>query len=261
MIEQNALGAQSADGHAGLQATQFLSSIGDAGSRQALALSSPRGAPRIAHRASARASHDRGKPAVARRGPRYFEDLMQAAQAGDNRAYERLLRDIVPLLHAAARRRQPSLQTVDLEDLVQETLISVHSARATYDPRRPFLPWLFAILERRWIDATRRRTKRSRNEVHEEEFDLATVEDGGRSITEGYRDPQLLLQAIDSLPPQQQRVIELLKLREMTLEEAAAASGINVNAVKAAMHRALISLRKKLDVPTMPSGACLKPTL
>jgi RNA polymerase sigma-70 factor (ECF subfamily) len=173
---------------------------------------------------------------------------MQAAQEGDNRAYERLLRDIVPLLQAAARRRQQSLQAADLDDLVQETLLSVHSARATYDPRRPFLPWLFAILDRRWIDTTRRRTKRSQNEVQEEESDLATVADENSSMTEGYRDPQLLLQAIGSLPPRQQGVIELLKLREMTLEEVSAASGISVNAVKVAMHRALISLRKELGV-------------
>jgi RNA polymerase sigma-70 factor (ECF subfamily) len=249
MIEQHTtLAAQRADGHAGLQATQFLSSIDDAGSPRAFALASPPSAPRIAHRVSARASHDTGKPAAARRGPRYFEDLMQAAQEGDNRAYERLLRDIVPLLQAAARRRQQSLQAADLDDLVQETLLSVHSARATYDPRRPLLPWLFAILDRRWIDTTRRRTKRSQNEVQEEESDLATVADENSSMTEGYRDPQLLLQAIGSLPPRQQGVIELLKLREMTLEEVSAASGISVNAVKVAMHRALISLRKELGV-------------
>ena len=175
---------------------------------------------------------------------------MQASQEGDNRAYERLLRDIVPLLQGAARRRQRSLQAADLDDLVQETLMSVHSARATYDPRRPFLPWLFAILDRRWIDATRRRTKRSQNEVQEEESDLATVADEASAMTEHYRDPQLLLQAIGTLPPRQRSVIALLKLREMTLEEASAASGISVNAVKAAMHRALIALRRELGAMT-----------
>ena len=67
---------------------------------------------------------------------------MRAAQDGDERAYTRLLNDIAPRLRRLVRSRRPFLQASDIEDLVQEVLLSLHSVRKTYDPERPFMPWL-----------------------------------------------------------------------------------------------------------------------
>jgi RNA polymerase sigma-70 factor (ECF subfamily) len=182
------------------------------------------------------------QPAPAKR----FEDLMQAAQGGDTRAYGKLLKDITPLLRAAVRRRRPFLDAADVEDLVQETLISVHTARATYDARRPFLPWLHALLGNRMADAARRHARRSSYEVQVEDFkrDCEAVPD--RDHTESYRDPQLLAQAIRELPEGQRTAVELLKLQELSLEQASALTRTSVGALKAAMHRALASLRSNL---------------
>ena len=74
---------------------------------------------------------------------------MRAAQAGDARAYEQLLRAIAPFLRSLARRycRDPDRR----EDVVQEVLLTVHRVRHTWDPGRPFSPWLAAIAARRAI--------------------------------------------------------------------------------------------------------------
>ena len=61
-------------------------------------------------------------------------DWMAAAQAGDRNAYEALLRDCVPIIKSVARRQGVPADQVD--DVVQEVLLSIHRARATYDPAR-----------------------------------------------------------------------------------------------------------------------------
>jgi RNA polymerase sigma-70 factor (ECF subfamily) len=61
-----------------------------------------------------------------------------------------------------------------------------------------------------------------------------------------YGDPQALTQAMEQLPPGQRQAVELLKLREMSLKEAAAASGTSVGALKVAVHRGIAALRKAL---------------
>ena len=55
-----------------------------------------------------------------------------------------------------------------------------------------------------------------------------------------------LHEAIENLPPDQRQAIKLLKLKEMSLKEAARASGRSVAALKVATHRAIANLRKLL---------------
>ena len=87
---------------------------------------------------------------------RALERLMQAAQAGDVQAYARLLKGITPRVHGMVRRQRQFLPAADIEDLVQDVLISLHAVRATYDPGRPFMPWLMAITRNRLADGARR---------------------------------------------------------------------------------------------------------
>ena len=46
-----------------------------------------------------------------------------------------------------------------MEDAVQDVLMTVHSIRQTYDPNRPFGPWLVTIAHRRVVDRLRRTTR------------------------------------------------------------------------------------------------------
>ena len=80
---------------------------------------------------------------------------MIGALDGDAAIYAALLAALVPLLHAFYRRRMAGAGD-DIEDLVQETLIAVHTRRATYDRERAFTAWLFAVARYKMIDHFRR---------------------------------------------------------------------------------------------------------
>lgn len=177
---------------------------------------------------------------------RWLADLMCAAQEGDQQAYIQLLTEITPLVRNTVRARRRFLQNQDIEDITQDILLSLHTVRATYDPKRPFLPWLMAITRYRMADAARRDIRRSANETLVEFLPETFLEDETNILGETYRDPEALKQAIGKLPSGQRKAVEMLKLREMSLKEASTTSGKSISSLKVSVHRAMITLRKVL---------------
>jgi len=172
--------------------------------------------------------------------------LMAAAQMGDRTAYETLLRDCVPFIASLARRRGvPSDRT---DDVVQEVLLTVHRARATYDPRRSFDAWLRVIVQRRAIDILRQMRRHSRREVHvprayeshaDEAVDLsAGIENKERAKWIGA--------ALAELPQRQREAVHHLMLEEKSLDDAAVFTGRSKGSLKVNLHRALTALRLKM---------------
>lgn len=176
---------------------------------------------------------------------RRLSSLMRAAQNGDGAAYARLLKELTPLLRQRIQGRFRVLASQDVEDLVQDVLLSLHAVRATYDPGRPFLPWLYGIVHNRVADGARRYARRAAHEVAVEQVPV-TFSDEAANKDEEFGDPEALAQAIRTLPPGQREAVEMLKLRELSLKEAAAVSGMSVSALKVAVHRAVKALRRAL---------------
>jgi RNA polymerase sigma-70 factor (ECF subfamily) len=180
-----------------------------------------------------------------RAGERDWSRLMAAAQDGDRAAYRALLEGVTPYVRALASRC--FRDTGDIEDAVQDVLLTLHAVRHAYDPARPFGPWLVAIANRRIIDRLRRQTRARSREIEftaaHETFagDAANFEQDG-----GTADAAALHAAIAALPPEQQQAVRLIKLQEMSLHEAAQTSGKSISALKVAVHRAIKSLRKRL---------------
>jgi RNA polymerase sigma-70 factor (ECF subfamily) len=169
---------------------------------------------------------------------------MAAAQAGDARAYEKLLADSVALIRATARRRGVAIDHVD--DVVQETLLTVHRVRHTYDPSRSYNAWLTAIASRRAIDALRSHGRRDRRELHDEAaVDNHPDADDASAATESEERARQLRDAIETLPPGQRQAIEQLGLQERSLSEAAELTGRHAGALKVNLHRALKALRER----------------
>lgn len=177
---------------------------------------------------------------------RQLADLMSAAQGGEQIAYAQLLNALAPLLRRSIKRWRPFLKPEDVEDLVQDTLLSLHEARATYDPARPLLPWVMAIARNRMIDGARRFISRTAREVAVDKLPETFSDDEANVIEGGYGDPEALQLAISSLPHGQRQAIEMMKLREMSLKEASAHSGASVAALKVAVHRGMAALRKAM---------------
>jgi len=172
--------------------------------------------------------------------------LMRSAQGGDADAYAVLMQDLAVRVRQIIRHRRAFLERADVEDLVQDVLLSVHAVRATYDVTRPFIPWLLAITRNRLADAARRYARHGAHEVAVDDLDVTFFSEQTNTMMATYGDPDALKEAIADLPAGQRSAIEMLKLREMSLKEAAAASGTSVGALKVATHRALDALRRKL---------------
>ncbi len=169
--------------------------------------------------------------------------LMARAQDGDRQAYRTLLQDVTPYLRSLAVRCFKHAS--DIEDAVQDVLLTVHMVRHAYDPRRPFGPWLVAVANRRFIDRLRRETRLKAREIalcaeHE------TFPEPATNLHQANSEDAALREAIKTLPPEQRQAVTLLKLNEMSLKEAAAVSGRSIAALKVATHRAIRSLRNIL---------------
>jgi RNA polymerase sigma-70 factor (ECF subfamily) len=172
--------------------------------------------------------------------------LMHAAQQGDAKAYIQLLEEITPRIRQLVRRQRAFMSADDVEDLVQDVLLSLHAVRATYDPGRPFMPWLLAILRNRLADGARRYARAGAHEVCVENLAVTFADERANTTMKALGDVPALEHAIGTLPPMQRNAIRMLKLKEMSLKEAADALNTTVGALKAATYRAMASLRKML---------------
>lgn len=174
--------------------------------------------------------------------------LMKAAQAGDQVSYATLLREISPFLRRLARQGWPKGAAADIEDVVQETLLTLHTIRHTFDPGRPFVPWLLALLQRRIVDGVRKHARTHRREIGMDISDVTFSIEQANTAYELPADSKVLRSAISQLPPGQRQAIELVKLQEMSLKQAAAATGLTIAALKVATHRGLKALRLMLAI-------------
>jgi len=170
--------------------------------------------------------------------------LMEAAQSGDGSAYARLLREIVPFVRNIVRRHHATPDRVD--DVVQDVLLTIHRVRHTYDPARPFTAWLAAIAHRRSIDAIRRKVRIDTSETFSPVAYETYADPAANKDVMAHENAAVLSEAIATLPPGQRQAVELLRLKEMSLAEASAASGQSVGALKVSLHRALHALRRAL---------------
>ncbi len=170
--------------------------------------------------------------------------LMKAAQDGDRAAYERLLRDILPFIRGIAGRWHR--RTDRAEDVVQDILLTIHRVRHTYDPARPFSHWLATLAKRRAIDALRRHGRTEKFEVIDEQSYVTFADPAANKELASRDQASGLGAAISALPEGQREALELLKLREMSLAEAAKVTGKSISALKVNVHRAIKSLRAQL---------------
>ena len=172
--------------------------------------------------------------------------LMMAAQAGDPAAYQAVLRACVPVAAAIARRQGHSPDQVD--DVVQDVLLTIHRALATYDPARPFLPWLRAIASRRAVDAWRQYGRHGGREIHDPDAYLNHADQGPEAEQQSvsHQQADTLRAAIAQLPEAQREAMERMGLQEQSLEQASRDTGRSKVALKVNLHRAIKALRSRM---------------
>jgi RNA polymerase sigma-70 factor (ECF subfamily) len=169
--------------------------------------------------------------------------LMAAAQRGDAEAYRTLLRECLPLIRATVRRQR--VHPDFAEDIVQDVLLTLHRVRHTYDPARPFEPWLGAISKRRCIDLMRSRFRHNTREIHAPiPYEAHPDDSAGADETVASAEQAADLHAaIARLPAAQQEAVRHLALGEQSLRETAARTSRSEVALKVNLHRAIKALR------------------
>jgi RNA polymerase sigma factor (sigma-70 family) len=164
--------------------------------------------------------------------------MMMSGLAGDADAYRALLTALAPRLRSFFGRRLSGAAD-DVEDLVQETLIAIHSRRATYDRGRPFTAWAYAIARYKLIDHHRR----DRHHVAIEGLEDILADEGFEDAAAARMDIDRLL---GTLPVKQARAIRETKIDGLSVAEAAQRGGISEADVKVSVHRGLKMLMARL---------------
>ena len=168
--------------------------------------------------------------------------LMKQSLAGDQRAYTELLQETSRLLRPFLAKRLRFTSEVD--DLLQEILISIHKARHTYDGNRPYKPWMYAIARFRLQDHLRAHYS---DQLHHA-ADLSEIEESlHEDVTESAISYESISGEVEKLPGKQADILRLMHQEGYTAKEVAEKIGMNESAVKVAAHRAYKILRNKLE--------------
>lgn len=164
--------------------------------------------------------------------------LAALSQRGDRAAYAAFLGACQHWLRRYFARK---VGAEHLDDLVQETLISVHAKLASYDPARPLLPWLAAIARYRWVDQLRRIYKA--HDATGEVEDLPGIDDPETAVAARISLDRLFAH----LPEGQVQAIELVKIEGRSVAEAASACGQSESLIKVNIHRGLKKLAALIE--------------
>jgi RNA polymerase sigma-70 factor (ECF subfamily) len=167
--------------------------------------------------------------------------LMVSAQSGNQPHYRQLLGELTIVIQKFLCARfgdHPST-----EDMVQESLMAIHQARHTYDPKRPFRAWMFAIVRHKAIDVLRREKARVNTlDTYGTEQAVLSQADGQNEFKGEIADGRLFA----SLSPKYKEVLILTKIQGHSVAETADRLGISESAVKVRVHRAIRKLQQSL---------------
>ena len=163
--------------------------------------------------------------------------LMRAAIAGDERAYSEFLRRTASLVRLFAERRIVQ-RAIDPDDIVQETLLAVHTKRHTWRDDAPIKPWIYAIARYKLVDAFRHRGRRLEIDIDE--------------IAESFAGPESEILsdrevggALEALAPGQRSVVAAISVEGHSIGGAAKSLGMSEAAVRVALHRGLTAIARR----------------
>ena len=183
-----------------------------------------------------------------------WAEAMRAERRGEAIAYERMLKEVATALRRslAPRLVRVSVGAHEAEDLVQEILIGLHRKRHTWDPARPFLPWLHTITRYKLIDFMRHRRGDTRRRV-----DLA-LEDWGEIVESPADEADCSTWEVDRhlavLPMSQRKIVRAIAVEGASVRNVARGLATSEGAVRVTLHRAIKRLLAAADpTPTIDS--------
>jgi RNA polymerase sigma-70 factor (ECF subfamily) len=171
-----------------------------------------------------------------------LSDLMRAGLGGNAAAYRRVLQNLARTIQPRVRRvlGQAGRGSGEVEDVVQEVLLAVHTKRHTWDAAQPLAPWVAAITRHKLIDHLRRRGMHGHvplEDLADTLPETATV-DAGRTVDRA--------RLLASLPDRQRQIVEAMTIEGHSARAVGDALGMSEGAVRVALHRALKALAERM---------------
>ncbi|MFK7840426.1 MAG: RNA polymerase sigma factor [Bdellovibrionales bacterium] len=172
-----------------------------------------------------------------------WKDWAVASQEGNKVAYNRLLSEIAPFIKNFLITRVANPDWAD--DITQDVLISVHKSLKTYSGDRPFTPWLMAIINFRKTDFLRKHySSRSDKQTTMDDAEFLSSHVTESPYAGEYKDIEA---ALATLPEQQRKVFEMMRIKGFTAQEVANEMNMSVSAVKVSAHRTAGKLKGILE--------------
>jgi RNA polymerase sigma-70 factor (ECF subfamily) len=169
---------------------------------------------------------------------------MDRYAAGDAAAFADLYDALAPRLYGFLLRqlRNPTIA----EDALQQVMMQIHCARASYISGAQVVPWAFAIARNLAVDTHRRGRREVAFDVDDPSNDRPSLDPMPDDVLRAKQAARTLERVLAEIPESQRLAFELLKYDGLSLAEAAEVLGVSVGAVKVRAHRTYAALRAAL---------------
>lgn len=168
----------------------------------------------------------------------FLKDLLRLAVAGDADSYQRFLLEISKVIRALICKK---ISAAEIEDVVQEILISIHKARHTYDFERPLMPWIMSIASFRVTDHLRKHYSQMRHKTS----DIDEFVDVLTDVTNEPSGSELVSEMFLEIDSKHQKILTMMYVEGYSAKEVGSSLGMNESAVKVAAHRAIKKIKQK----------------
>lgn len=173
---------------------------------------------------------------------------MDRYAGGDAAAFADLYDHLAPRLYGFLMRQLRN--TTQAEDLLQQAMLQIHCARASYISGARVVPWAFAIARNLVIDAHRRRRREVMLDPDDPSADRPTLDPMPDEVLQTKQAARTIERALAALPESHRLTFELLKYDGLSLAEASEVLGITVAAAKVRAHRTYAALRAAVSGAT-----------
>ncbi len=175
--------------------------------------------------------------------------LVAAAKAGDQRAFESLVRRYRKRIYALALHITGSASEAD--DITQDVFLKAYRALADFEGRSQFFTWVYRMTVNRSLNARRDRARRGEDTLDDPRLELAIAVDArsnpGRAA-ELRQTYARLLRALDSLPVDMRTTVILVSLQGLSHGEVAVVQNVSDGTIAWRMHEA----RRRLNEAMAP---------
>ena len=175
--------------------------------------------------------------------------LVAAAKAGDQRAFESLVRRYRKRIYALALHITGSASEAD--DITQDVFLKAYRALADFEGLSQFFTWVYRMTVNRSLNARRDRARRGEDTLDDPRLELAIAVDArsnpGRAA-ELRQTYARLLRALDSLPIDMRTTVILVSLQGLSHGEVAIVQNVSDGTIAWRMHEA----RRRLNEAMAP---------